>query len=142
MRARHFWPDSVKTVAAVDAGVQAFHQQLGELAEGVIGPRQWEPTLRFNDIRGPDANWFVQSLQERYGQIPEYTAAGGFAIGLILKECIERAGSLNDKSLCQAAKEFSLRTFYGRFRMDPKNGHQIGHRISLTQWQEGRKVVL
>ena len=142
LRARHFWPDSVKAVAAVAAGVQAFHQELGNLAEGVIGPSQWEPTLRFNDIRGPDANWFMQSFQKRYGQIPEYTAAGGFAIGLILKECIERAGSLNDESLYQAAKERSFSTFYGCFRIDPESGRQIGHRITLTQWQEGRKVVL
>jgi hypothetical protein len=33
-------------------------------------------------------------------------------------------------------------TFYGRFRIDAQSGKQVGHRILLIRWREGRKVVL
>src|SRR5213593_3772432 len=36
MRARRRWPASIRAVAAVAAGVQPFHDELGRAAEGVI----------------------------------------------------------------------------------------------------------
>ena len=142
MRARHLWPDTVKEVAAVAAGVPAFYQELDQGAEGVIAPSQWEPEVGFGEIQGPDSNWFVRNFQEQFGHPPDYTAAGGFALGLVVAECIQQAGSLEDERLQEVAAELDFNTFYGRFRIDPRTGRQIGHRILLTQWQHGRKVVL
>ncbi len=48
------WPDTIRSVVAVAAGVQAFYQEIDECAEGVIGPSQWEPEVHFEDTRGPD----------------------------------------------------------------------------------------
>ena len=142
MRARHLWPDTVREVAAVAAGVQAFYQELSQGAEGVIGPSQWEPEVRFEEPRQPDSDWFVRNFRERFGQLPEYTAAGSFAIGLVLAQCIRRACSLEDERLREIAAELDFTTFYGRFRIDPATGRQIGHCILLTRWQQSRKVVL
>lgn len=142
MRTRHLWPDTLRTVAAVAAGVQPFYQELTRGAEGVIGPSQWEPTAGFEELREPDSNWFVRNFSERFGQLPDYTAAGGFAVGLILAECIRQAASLQDEKLREVAAKLDFTTFYGRFRIDRGSGRQIGHRIVLTQWQQGRKVVL
>jgi branched-chain amino acid transport system substrate-binding protein len=142
MQARQLWPDTIRSVAAVAAGVQAFYPEVHEGAEGVIGPSQWEPEVRFEDTQGPDSDWFVRKFGERFGHPPEYTAAGGFALGLVLAECIGRAGSLEDQRLRAAASELDFNTFYGKFRVDPVTGCQIGHRILLVQWQQGRKVVL
>jgi branched-chain amino acid transport system substrate-binding protein len=33
-------------------------------------------------------------------------------------------------------------TFYGRYRIDPRTGRQLGHRMPVVQWQGGRKVVI
>jgi branched-chain amino acid transport system substrate-binding protein len=167
MRARSAgadWPDTVQEVAAVAAGVRAFYHELGRGAEGVIGPSQWEPApeafagparrggpapeapperaAHTGGLRGPDSSWFLRSFQERFGELPEYTAAGSFAIGLVLEECIRRAGSLEDERLLEVAAELDLNTFYGRFRIDPETGRQIAHRVLLIRWQEGRKVVV
>ena len=142
IEARHLWPPTVRLVAAVAAGVQAFYQQLNQSAEGVIGPSQWEPDVRFDLIRGPNSNWFVQHFKERFGRIPDYTAAGGFAIGLVLVECIRLAGSLDDQRVREAAARVDFNTFYGKFRIHPRTGRQVGHRILLVQWQQGRKVLL
>ncbi len=136
------WPDTLKVIAAVAAGAQAFYEEVGERAEGVIGPSQWESAARFKEIQGPDSNWFAKNFRKQFGRLPEYTAAGSFAMGLVVAECIGRAGSLEDDRLREVATQLDFSTFYGRFRIDPRTGCQIGHRILLTQWQQGRKVVL
>jgi len=142
MRARSQWPASVRETAAVAAGVRAFWEDLGGEAEAVIGCSQWESEAPAADVHGPDSQWFVRSFRERFGTIPEYTAAASFAAGLIVSECIRRAHSLDDDRLREVADHLDLTTFYGRFRIDPDSGRQIGHRVLLVRWQEGRKIVL
>lgn len=139
---RDLWPETISEVAAVAAGVQAFSRELDERAEGVVGPSQWEPGLPCEEMQGPDSDWFVRRFQERFGHPPEYTAAGSFAIGLVLVECARLAGSLEDDRLREVAVGLDFNTFYGRFLIDPATGRQIGHAMLLTQWQQGRKVVL
>jgi branched-chain amino acid transport system substrate-binding protein len=142
MRARLRWPASIRAVAAVAAGVQPFHDELGRTAEGVIGPSQWEAHARFPTGIGPDASWFLRNFRKQFGGKPEYTAAGSFAVGLIFGECVRRAGSLQDNNLLAAATELDCYTFYGRFRLDSASRRQVGHRILLVQWDQAHKVLL
>jgi branched-chain amino acid transport system substrate-binding protein len=121
-------------LAAVAAGVRAFADELGELAEGVLGPSQWEPA--------PGSEWFLHAFQERLGHVPEYTAAGAYATGLVIEECIRRADSLDDRRLRDAAAGLDFETFYGRFRIDPETGRQLGHAVVLVRWRGRRKLVL
>src|SRR3989442_3233897 len=114
MRARQRWPASIQVVAAVAAGVHAFHDELGRAAGGVIGPSQWEVHANFPADIGPDAVWFVRNFREQFGRNPEYIAAGSFAMGLIFGECLRHAGSLQDNVLLAAAAELDCYTFYGR----------------------------
>jgi len=142
LESKPLWPDSVECVAAVSAGVHAFRQQLGEIAEGVIGPSQWEPDVQFPERIGPGSDWFAQSFEQRFASVPDYPAAAAFAAGLIVGECIHRAASLDQTKLRDAATRLDCDTFFGRFRIDPLTGRQTGHRILLMQWNGGRKVVL
>lgn len=142
IRARSRWPACVRQTAAVAAGVRAFGEELGDEAEGVIGCSQWEPTTATADVHGPDSQWFTGSFRERFGSVPEYTAAASFAAGLVASECIRRAQSLDDDRLRAVAGGFDLTTFYGRFRIDPATGRQIGHRVVLIRWRQGRKIAL
>jgi len=142
MRTRHRWPSTVRAVAAVAAGVRAFCAELAQIADGVLGPSQWEPRMTFPNIAGPTSEWFLDSFQRRFGRPPDYIAAGSFATGLVLTECIRRATSLDDEELRTIASDLDCNTLYGRFRIDSLTGIQTGHRILLTRWQEGRKVVL
>jgi branched-chain amino acid transport system substrate-binding protein len=141
-RTRHLWPDSVREIAAVAAGVHAFQRELQEVAEGVIGPSQWEPGVRFPAAQSPDSVWFLRNFRQRFGQVPEYTAAGSFAGGLVLAECVRQAGSLEDNRLREVVAALDLHTFYGRFRIDPATGRQTGHGILLVRWKQGCKVML
>jgi branched-chain amino acid transport system substrate-binding protein len=142
MRTRARWPGTVREVAAVAAGVRAFSTELAQTADGVIGPSQWEPGVTLPNALGPTSDWFLNSFQRQFGQTPDYIAAGSFATGLVLTECIRLAGSLDDERLRNTVSYLDCHTFYGRFRIDSQTGMQTGHRVLLIRWQRGHKVVL
>jgi branched-chain amino acid transport system substrate-binding protein len=142
MRTRHRWPSTVRAVAAVAAGVRAFSAELEQIAEGILGPSQWEPGVILPNTAGPTSDWFLDSFQRQFGHAPDYIAAGSFATGLVLTECIRLAASLDDEKLRGTASDLDCNTFYGRFRIDSRTGIQTGHRVLLLRWQGGSKVVL
>jgi branched-chain amino acid transport system substrate-binding protein len=143
MRIRDRWPGTVHAAAAVAAGVDVFSIELGPLADGVLGPSQWEPAIANNpNVLGPTSDWFWDSFRRRFNQQPNYIAAGSFVTGLVLTECIRHAATLDDEALRTAAGDLNLNTFYGRFRIDTRTGLQTGHRVLLVRWECGHKVVL
>lgn len=142
VRACAGFPDPPQFVAAVAAGLKTFGDDLGSLAEGVVGTSQWEPRLGNAPVMGPARGEFVVAFRGAYGEEPEYPAAQAYALGIILEKCVEAAGDLDDRSLLVAAQALDVSTLYGRFRLDPATGRQIGHRIRVVQWVEGRKLVL
>jgi branched-chain amino acid transport system substrate-binding protein len=142
MQTRQHWPSAVRVVAAVAAGLGDFSAELAQVADGVLGPSQWEPSVNFPNIAGPTSERFLDSFQKQFGRPPNYIAAGSFATGLVLTECIRRAASLDDKDLRSTASDLDCNTFYGRFRIDSQTGTQTGHRVLLIRWQGGSKAVL
>src|SRR6266571_1076939 len=142
MRTRQHWPGTVRVVAAVAAGIGDFSAELAQLADGVLGPSQWEPGVTFPNVTGPASDWFLDSFHRQFGHAPDYIAAGSFATGLVLTECVWRAASLDDEKLRSTASDLDCNTFYGRFRIDSRTGIQTGHRVLLIRWQRGHKVVL
>jgi len=68
--------------------------------------------------------------------------AQAYAGGLVVQRCIETAGTLDQHILRQVAGHLDFTTFYGRYRIDPSTGRQVGHRMPVVQWQEGGKVVV
>ena len=132
----------VKLLAAVGAGVNEFRRKLGPLSEGVIGPSQWEPESGCSPEAGPDSQWFVAHFKREFNILPNYTAAQSFAAGIIVEKCIERIGDVSDVELRQVVGQLDFQTFYGKFRIDPRTGRQIGHQMLLVQWQKGEKRVV
>jgi branched-chain amino acid transport system substrate-binding protein len=142
MRSRSRWPTTVRAVAAVSAGTASFGCELGQMSDGVIGPSQWESDMNFPSIVGPSSDWFVRAFQKEFGTTPDYVAAGAFAAGLILSQCIRRAVYLDNNKHRDVASHLDINTFYDRFRIDPQTGKQEGHRNLLVQWKNRHKSVL
>ena len=132
----------VKLLAAVGAGVNEFLRKLGPLSEGVIGPSQWELESGCSPEAGPDSQWFVTHFKREFNILPNYTAAQSFAAGIILENCIERIGDVSNVELRQVVGQLDFQTFFGKFRIDPRTGRQIGHQVLLVQWQKGEKRVV
>ena len=131
-----------RPIVTVAAGSTAFGRSLGVKAEGVIGPSQWEAGVRYSHLNGPASEWFAAHFKKEFGMPPDYTAAQGFAAGVVIQEAIRRAGRLEDERLLKTLANLDIHTFYGAFRIDPKSGSQMGHQTFLVQWQRGEKVVI
>src|SRR5262249_566056 len=124
IQTRREWPKSIRQVACVSAGVDQFVGSVGELAEGIIGPSQWEPGIDETISTGSQSHQFVSDFTYSFGTSPNYVAAGAFATGLIIEECVRRTGSLDDAELRNTARELKTHTFYGQFQID-QSGRQI-----------------
>src|SRR5438046_1881948 len=79
-------------LAAVGAGIGRFGAELGSLAEGVVGPSQWEEGVRFRADVGPRGADVIRSLRaavmarlraEGTGGHVEYPAAQAYEDGLV-----------------------------------------------------------
>ena len=137
--------ERIGLAAVVATPIAEFANELGQLADGFIGPSQWEPATSVPqpDV-GPNSAEALQvlALAAAVAGLPvDYPMAQAFASGLIAGRCAQEAGSLQDDALRKAATELDFTTFYGRFRID-EAGRQIGRSVALVQRQQGRKVVV
>jgi len=136
---------NIGLAVVVATPIDDFGAQLGERANGFIGPSQWEPDVSISrpDV-GPDSNTalHILSLAATASGVPvDYPMAQAFAAGLIAQHCARESGAVEDESLRQTAANLDVTTFYGRFRID-EAGRQVGHSVGLVQRQDGRKVVV
>ncbi|HSC35077.1 MAG TPA: ABC transporter substrate-binding protein, partial [Thermodesulfobacteriota bacterium] len=131
----------VNAASFIAASIKLFKDTFGRDAEGFLSSSQWESGLRITPDAGPSPEEFVKRFKSAYGKEPDYLAAQGYNIGLIVNKCIEDAGTLDDKTLREKARGAGFKTFYGLFGTDRK-GFQTGHEMVVVQWQGGRKVIV
>jgi branched-chain amino acid transport system substrate-binding protein len=93
---------------------------------------------------------FVEAYQKRYGLEPEgYGTSSSYMGVYVLKDAIERAGTLDSDAIVAALEKTDLMGVYGRIRFNPKN-HQVIPSIdpnegavgTIFQWQAGKRVVV
>ena len=119
-----------------------FRDTFGSAATHFVGPSQWEPAMGATPEYGPSAEEVSTRLSARHPAGVDYPMAQAYAGGLIAQCCLERAGTLEQHALRQVARQLDCTTFYGRYRIDPSTGRQLGHRMPVIQWQNARKVVV
>jgi ABC-type branched-subunit amino acid transport system substrate-binding protein len=128
------YPKTPALLAAVAAGIPAFGQELGQAAEGVLGPVQWWPTSQVPEI-GPSGSQFVTRYRYRTGREPSYPAAQAAAAGY-LAYAAHRGGLAAGDVVSWASS-----TLLGDFALDSA-WRQIGHRVTTIRWLGGRMVPL
>ena len=129
-------------VATLAAAVNEFEKRLGREADGFVSTSQWEPTLSLSTDFGPSPKEFSDRFARAYGYTPDYTAAQSYNMGLIIEKLIERTGETDEQTLLREALRSEFTTFYGDFRIDPETLRQTGHRMLVTQWQNGEKKIV
>jgi len=134
---------NVPVLGCVAAGVDRFRVDLGEDAEGLVGPSQWESQLQFRPEIGPTPQQFIKRMRASYpGVACDYPAAQAYAAALLTQAAIENARSLDAIKIREAFSDLRTTTFFGDFSIDRVTGRQIGHRMLLVQWHGGQKVVI
>ena len=129
-------------VVAVAAGIQAFQDDLGSLADRFVGPSQWEPEAALAPDYGPSADRVIASLRGDGHSHVDYPMAQAYAAGIVVQRCLEEASSVDSQALREAAAGLRFSTFYGSFEIDGGTGRQIGRETLLVQWQGDRKVIV
>jgi branched-chain amino acid transport system substrate-binding protein len=124
----------------VGAGTDEVLSSLGDAREGLIGPAQWLAEAAPEPQVGPEASWFVAAYEKATGAEPPYPAAQAFAAGLLAARCWHEGAT--DADVVAAAEELETTTLYGRVRLDPETGLQIGHEVLTVQWQDGQRRVV
>lgn len=131
-----------KAIALVAAGIGQFKEDLGGEATGFLGPSQWEPGAAYVPDYGPSAEELAKVLEVPGQMGGDYTMAQAYAAGLVAQRCVEEAGTLENGALRDVAGRLDFPTFYGRFKIDPETGRQVGRSVVTVQWQGGQKVVV
>lgn len=130
---------AVKFVSLLVAPPEPTFAEIGDAAQGVIGPSQWEPQAAFKADFGPSGQDFVSAYKTAFGEDPSYHAAGGYAAGLILQKAMETAGSLDADAMKKALDGMDMNTFFGHIKFNTsadKHGLQAGHEMVYIQWQK------
>ncbi|MGH7985169.1 MAG: ABC transporter substrate-binding protein [Candidatus Binataceae bacterium] len=133
---------NIPVLACVAAGVDRFALDLGEDAEGIVGPSQWEEQGEVTATIGPQPAEFARRFRiaARRSEC-DYPAAQAYAAGLLTLRALRAADSLEQERLRAAFADLRTSTFFGGFAL-ASNGRQIGHRMLLVQWHRGRKVII
>jgi branched-chain amino acid transport system substrate-binding protein len=138
---------NAKMVALLVAPPEPKFADIGAAAAGVIGPSQWEATVKFSEDAaksagvtwlGPTVDDFVSRYKAAYNEDPSYHSAGGYAAGLILQAAITAAGSTDSETVRTAMDGLALETFFGLTKFDTSaeaHGLQVAHDMVYIQWQ-------
>lgn len=93
---------------------------------------------------------FVNAYEKKWGVEPEgYGTSSSYMVPYVLKDAIERAGSLDPDAIISALEKTDMMGVYGRIRFDPES-HQVipsvdpaeGAVGTIFQWQAGERVVV
>ena len=114
-------------------------QQLGAVAEGMVGMTQWLPDSHWSgDVFGT-ATAFTRRFQKKFGYTPSYQSAQAATCGVILQQALKQSGALDAERIVQAIRDLDIETFYGPVKYDQR-GLNIRKPMALVQIQDGKAV--
>jgi ABC-type branched-subunit amino acid transport system substrate-binding protein len=139
---------AARMIALLVAPPEPKFTEIGDAAEYIVGPSQWEPQVTFSAEAAKAAGFawyglsaadFTKGFTAKFNEEPSYHAAGGYAAGLILQKGIEDAGSTDPEKVRAALDKMDLLTFYGRVKFSTEaktHGKQVLHEMVYMQWQK------
>jgi branched-chain amino acid transport system substrate-binding protein len=113
-----------------------FVAEVGDAANYIIGPTQWEATMSWEDEYFGTAAEYAARYEEMWGEPPTYQAAESTATALALQLAIEQAGSLEMDAVRQALFDLDVVTFYGPINFD-ETGKNAAKPMGAIQIQDG-----
>jgi ABC-type branched-subunit amino acid transport system substrate-binding protein len=138
----------VKYVAILVAPPEVAFAEIGDAAQYVIGPSQWEPSARYTPESAAAARvpWYGLSVSEyaegykaKHSYEAGYHSAGGYAAGLMFQKALADLETVESEKLRTALAKQDLMTFFGRLKFDQAAksfGKQMGHEMVYVQWQK------
>lgn len=134
----------------VGGDLPKFYQTLGSSAEFIYVPTKWVAELidmRAGGLvplhrRYPGASEFAGDHKKAFpGADFSYHTAEAYGACQILTGAVRRVGSLDRARIIEDIRALETNTAFGVFKLDP-DGVQLGHKIFMFQWQDGKKAVV
>jgi branched-chain amino acid transport system substrate-binding protein len=115
-----------------------FPEQVGGVAEYVLGYSQWEPLPQI--LKHPGMKEFIDAYEKRYGEKPNYHAGNAYGALQVTEAAIKKAGSFDSEKLREALATIEVHSIFGRYKVDGRgmNSHE-GLTFQILKGQ--RKVV-
>ncbi|HEU5286805.1 MAG TPA: ABC transporter substrate-binding protein, partial [Candidatus Limnocylindria bacterium] len=122
---------------------------IGEAAQFIVGPSQWEPQVKYSEAGaktlnipyyGTSVETFTTAYKAKFGAAPSYHSAGGYAAGLVLQRALEEAGGTDPAKVKDALNKMDLMTFFGHIKFSNEaktHGKQTAHDMVYVQWLKG-----
>ncbi|HEY6957457.1 MAG TPA: amino acid ABC transporter substrate-binding protein [Candidatus Limnocylindria bacterium] len=141
---------NARFVALLVAPPEPTFADIGDAANFIVGPSQWEIPVKYDEAAAKTENIpfygissanFTSAYKAMFnGGSPTYHSAGGYAAGLVLQKALEDAGSTDPAKVRAALDKINMMTFFGpiKFSTDQKtHGKQVAHQMVYIQWQKG-----
>jgi branched-chain amino acid transport system substrate-binding protein len=115
-----------------------FPEQVGGVAEYVLGYSQWEPLPQI--LKHPGMKEFIEAYEKRYGEKPNYHAGNAYGALQVTEAALKKAGSFDPEKLREALATIEVHSSFGRYKVDGRgmNSHE-GLTFQVLRGQ--RKVV-
>ena len=116
---------------------------LGELAEGIVGPSQWEESIEIAPALGPTpARVRAADARRRRHRFSRLSRRANLRRRSAhrRRDCERRPLRRRDAS--RGVLRLRTTTMFGDFSIDRVTGRQLGHQMLLVQWHRGRKVII
>lgn len=114
----------------------------GKLSENVTTASWFHPVLTYksDDVFGSTAK-FVELFRTKFGVAPDFTQASGAAVGVILQQAIERAGSKDRDAVRAQLEKGEFNTFFAPVSFG-SNGMADSYVPPVYQIQSGKVQVV
>ena len=113
-----------------------FVDDLGEDANYVMGPTQWESSMTYEGDYFGSASDYAERYEAEWGSPPAYQTPSATAAALALHLAIESAGSLDADAVRTALRDMDVDTFYGPINFD-EAGKNVAKPMGTIQIQDG-----
>ncbi len=114
-----------------------FIKELGGTAEYVVGQSKWEPRP---GLGLPGVQAFIEHYEKRFGEKPNYRAAGGYTDMQIYEAAVKKAGSFDPEKVRDAMASITVNTIYGAWNVDERGFMSIDG--LAIQIQNGKRVIV
>ncbi|MEW6640425.1 MAG: amino acid ABC transporter substrate-binding protein [Pseudomonadota bacterium] len=121
---------------------QEWIDAVGPLAENVTTASWFHPVLNYKseDVFG-STRAFVDQFKAKYGVEPDFTQASGAAVGVILQQAVERAGSKDRAAVREQLANGGFKTFFAPVSFGP-TGIANSYVPPVFQIQQGKVQVV
>lgn len=119
----------------------SFAEGLGNDAEYIWGPTQWERGLSYKGPVFGSAADYAERFQAKYGDWPTYHNAAATASAMAYQFVLERVGTLDRQKVRDALASLDEETFFGPVRFD-ETGKNVAKPMVTIQIQGGERVLV